>query len=164
MKAILIFTLCCFSYFNNTASAQIIYTDIPDTILVFPEELGNFNSLSYFYDIDINYDSTNDVQFKLSHHEYLLEDLIWVIYTVIIVSNNAVATLENGCVQIFEENDTINDSQYWPNLISDPLLFLREYYEDWKLDDWMCNEPNSNKYFGLKLMIDGNIFYGWHSD
>ena len=162
MKTLFIIILCCFClYFNNT-TAQIVYTDIPDTILVFPEELGNLNALSYFYDFDINNDSTYDLQFKLSHHEYLYYgDLIWVIYTVIVFSNDAVATLENGCVQILEENDTINDSQQW-SIINDPLLFLRDYYDDiWELEEWMCNLPNSNKYCGLKLMIDGKIYYGW---
>lgn len=162
MKTIMIIAICCISFSFYTTNAQIIYTDIPDTSLVFPEDLGNSSGLSYIYTFNINNDSTFDVKFVLSHHEYLFENVIWVIYTATVGSNDTIATLENGCVKLLEETDTINDSQPWYNMSVSPLLFGRDYYQDkFDTDDWWCNSPNSNKYCGLKLMFDGNIYYGW---
>lgn len=118
------------------------------------------------YDFDINNDSSIDLTFQLVVEKYYLPE--WNQYQIIITeSMNPNGTLyfineADNCMKVLNQHDTIDMNQYWtpyPNFGS--IISGQSYYGQNKNKDLDCNSINSNKYCGIKLYNNGNIFYGW---
>lgn len=161
MKFVII-GLFCLSVFNSPLSAQIIYIDIPDTVLLRPPIPLSSGGGENSYDFDINNDSSIDLTFLLSVNKYYLPE--WNQYQIIITermgSNGTLyfMNVSDNCMKELNQYDTIDINQYWHH---NSIISGQNYYIGSKNKEMICNSSNSNKYCGIMLFNNGNYFYGW---
>ncbi len=145
-KITLIIVLSCFLQF---AKAQIVYTDInPDTLI------GNFN---YFH-IDINADGINDYELHTSTVTAFYVRTATV--TMYGLNDNTIAVGDSAAVHpgyplALSEGATIPSAGIFTFTNGGKL---RGYTLGGIFGYW---ENNVDKFLGIKLIVDGSIYYGW---
>lgn len=141
------------------AIGQVVYHDIdPDSVL---ENDG-------FVNIDFNADGLNDIQFT---EEYSYEWTIWTDGTrawwgdlTVIISNfsgvisNAAYPDSFGALDLME-GFSIKNSANWNTIDTINLIDYYSYDSDFYFN--YNNWKGSNKYLGVKFLIDGLEHYGW---
>lgn len=163
MKTNKILALFCILFINFTLSSQIIYIDIPDTVLLLPPIPTQSGQATNFYDFDINNDSCIDLTFELYVHKcYWPEWQVYEVWTIEQINpKDSLFTIyeDINCMKKLEQYDTIDMNQSWsPNYI---LISGTNYFTQSKNKYWICNPSNSSKYCGIKFINNGNIHYGW---
>lgn len=142
---------------NTKTISQIIYTDIPDTTIAFPEIPYLGDSSNYFY-FDLNNDSNNDYYFRLHHwqtwetpsaqpHHFVNQ------FNAVQPSLIAITSEGPFCAIDFNPNDTISNSLNWS--------YVGEIYVNIPMVDINCNLPFEDKYYGLKIQINDESHFGW---
>lgn len=136
--------------------AQIIYTDIIDTVLTFPEEtpLVLDDSTNYFY-FDLDADGNNDFYFYAHYWEEWLSPTAPEHPHYVMQLESMVSTgipWSNGCAVDFAYADTIRNDEWesWGLLYIDIVGFSDN-----------CSLPFQDRYIGLLLEEDTNKYYGW---
>ena len=163
MKTNKILALSCILFINFNLSAQIIYTDIPDTVLLLPPIPTQSGQATNFYDFDINNDSCIDLTFDLFVYKVYWPE--WEVYEVTTIEeiypkDSLFIIYEDiNCMKKLEQYDTIDMNQSWsPNHI---VISGTNYFTQSKNKYWICNPSNSSKYCGIKFINNGNTNYGW---
>ena len=145
---------------STNIKAQIIYTDIPDTTIVFPDNPYLGDSTNYFY-FNLNGDSVNDFYFQLRHYRKWLSPNFQAFYYINLLhalDSSFISRNYDGpyCVIDFNEGDTIGNSLFWSyvgyiyvNLPEPPSVYIN------------CNLPFEDRYYGLKIQIDDKSHFGW---
>lgn len=147
-----------FVFILTKLHAQILYTDINDTILTFPEQVpGILDDSTNFYYFDLDQDGVDDFFFvahyweewyspsanEHPHHVMQLQSIL----------NNGIAWENNdGCAIDFAYDDTIK-SEVWESfgtLVVNVVGFCTS-----------CNLPFQDRYFGLRMSQGTDHYYGW---
>lgn len=164
MKTIKSLLTCAVFLASLNLSAQIIYTDIPDTIMVTPTIPG-LGGTTLEYVFHMNDDSLPDVIFLMAHYKIQMEDpwLIYTLYAATIETNDSsfIASDEDNCAIMLDLNDTIN--QNLEGFIDNSgSIFFKDYYNKSKMimDD-LCYTPFSDQYCPIKLVSNSNVHFGW---
>jgi hypothetical protein len=151
--------ICLLTILMGSASikttAQIVYTDIPDTTVYIPntENIDTTNCL-YF---DLNNDGTEDFRFLATNIYFNNKSLITgkaLDISHLINDNNKIA---GGCfgyiTYTINTGDTINNKLSW-----DIVQYLKFKQT---LVPWECTVPVGDIFFGLKLVVSTDTLYGW---
>jgi len=149
MKKSTLFIL--FLCFQQAVFAQFIYTDVvPDSSYFNP------NIYPSEFVIDLNNDDIYDIvfQFEIGPDDYMALSSHLL--------NNAEILEKNNELDSLSYNDSIKISDNWSpygqlDLPVDYDYFTHEYY-CYDLDTWCQME---NKYFGIRLNLEGEYYYGW---
>lgn len=163
-RAVLLLRFSQMAFIHHTAifllagslSAQIIYTDINDTILTFPPQTSGIldDSTNFFY-FDLDQDGAADFYFSAHYWEEWYSPSAseyphWVL-NLSAMDQNAIPW-EEACATDFAMGDTIQWYQWGTSaaLYVDVLGFSTA-----------CNLPFEDRYFGLRLQQGGQNYYGW---
>lgn len=151
----LLILLCCILICFNLSS-QIVYTNINDTILTFPEQTSGIldDSTNYFY-FDLDQDGTDDFFFYAHYWEEWYspsanEHPHWVLQ-IGAVEGPGVPWFD-GCAIDFGLLDTIQ-AETWYDF---GLLYLNVVGASTN-----CNLPFQDRYIGLRLENGADYFFGW---
>ncbi|MEE4258257.1 MAG: T9SS type A sorting domain-containing protein [Bacteroidales bacterium] len=156
MKDILLSTLLFLMTIALNVNSQILYTDITDTILTFPEGTPGIldDTTNYFY-FDLNTDGTNDFYFYAHYWEEWLSpsapEYPYYVMQLVSINNQGVPWYE-GCAIDFGLNDTIQ-SESW---LDQGLLYLDIFGSNHN-----CNLPFQDRYMGLRISESSATYYGW---
>ena len=140
-----------FIVINSQTKAQIVYTDIdPDTTIYKPNVQYLDSNATYAFDLNI--DGPTDFSFRARHYSYQIQE--GTILSIHSIENK----ITGGCTEFGERNDiyfndTINQNLIWNNSATILIdVFALPMY---------CAMPVGDIYFGLKLVIGTDAFYGW---
>ncbi|MFZ4523488.1 MAG: T9SS type A sorting domain-containing protein [Bacteroidales bacterium] len=128
--------------------AQVNYVDInPDTTIL----------KGGLYNLDLNNDGLADFQISLSNDSTYQSDIITCLHDSCFVSFHMVESCY--MIEALELNDTVAKTNF--NYTMKPEHY-RLYF--WGIDyclhsGWFGGQ--TNKYVGLKIVKNGNIYYGW---
>jgi len=149
-------TILCGILFCFNLSAQVIYTNINDTILTFPEQTpGILDDLTNYFYFDLNQDGTDDFYFYAHYWEEWYspsanEHPHWVLQLESIEGMGV--PWFDGCAVDFGLLDSIR-SETW---LEYGLLYL-----DVVGYSTNCNLPFQDRYIGLRMEEGADYFYGW---
>jgi hypothetical protein len=153
--------ICLLALLMTNASiettAQIVYTDIPDTTVFIPNT-SNSDTANLFY-FDLNNDNITDYVFFIGYvHHYdeghlISGKSIGIKHKVV----NSSTEISGGCwgfdTNIINVWDTINNQSSW---------FIVKYIQFYQtLIPWECTIPVGDIFFGLKLVVNTDTLYGW---
>jgi len=136
--------------------ARILYTDITDTMLTYPENIeGTLDDTTNHYYFDLDGDGNDDFIFTAHYWElYMSPSSPEYPHFVMQLESNAGAGIawDDGCVIDFIFGDTIR-SEAWD---SSGLIYtdIFSYYNN-------CNLPFLDRYFGLRIIQASDTNYGW---
>ena len=154
-KLTFILILVMFSFLRLNLYAQIIYTDIQDTILTFPENVPGIQDETNYIYFDLDNEGEHDFYFYAHYWEEWLSpsapEYPFYVMQLQSINNKGVAWFE-GCAIDFAYGDTIQ-SEFW---LDGGLVFLDilgSYAE--------CNLPYQDGYLGIRLTENDNYYYGW---
>ncbi len=160
MKArwILILIFISTSFINNI-DAQIEYTEIVDTNIIYYFSESNVDSVIIF-DIDMNNDNTVDFYFRLNSF-YVWHTPTYTGHYYVsqlkTVSDNLISTSESSespsCTNVFNINDIIDANSNWT---SNGDIYVRA-----EGITFSCDIPFEDKYYAVSFIIDGSMHYGW---
>ena len=154
--------ICFLALFMASASikttAQIVYTDIPDTTIFIPN-IVNIDSAN-FLNLDLNNDDNPDYRFAASNI-YDYNNGHPIIGKILFINQffyDNLSRVYGGCRGNFsyfvKESDTIN--------IEKPWYYLGDIYYYQTNGPWECLEvPTVDFFFGLKLVVNIDTLYGW---
>ena len=146
-----VFIICCLHL-----KSQIVYTDINDTILTFPEQTtGVLDDLTNYFYFDLDQDGSDDFHFYAHYWEAWYspsasEHPHWV-FQLVSMNGSGVPWLE-GCAIDYGIFDTIYSEEWFDqgslyvNVVGTTLY---------------CNLPFQDRYIGLRLEMGSDYYYGW---
>ena len=155
-----IFLICLGIITSSNSNAQIIYTDIPDTIISYPEIPYLGYDYVYYY-LDINNDSIYDFYFELEKWQEWAtpsSQPIYYVSQIRFIQENKTCVFEDDsydCTYVYDIDDIIDTNSNWEDYTAS-LVFL-----NYAFGGRSCSLPFQDKYYGIKLIIDNNTHYGW---
>ncbi len=140
----------------STLSSQVIYTDINDTILTFPEQITGIldDSTNYFY-FDLDRDGVDDFYFYAHYWEEWMSpsapEYPFRVMQLEAIEGSGVPW-SDGCAVDYGLDDAIQSEEWFEY----GLLFLDVFGASTN-----CNLPFQDRYIGLRLEEGTDYFYGW---
>jgi len=133
-------------------NAQIVYTDIDPDATIYKPNVQYYDSI-ITYPFDLNLDNIIEFYFLARHYFSSGQQGTFLTVNRRFVTCNS-CKVSGGCTSFDERNDiffndTININLIWGN---DASIYSTIIY---------CALPVGDIYFGLKLVIDTDTFYGW---
>jgi hypothetical protein len=136
--------------------AQILYTDITDTMLTYPENIeGTLDDATNHYYFDLDGDGNDDFIFSAHYWEvYMSPSSPEYPHFVMQLESNVDMGIpwDEGCAIDFAFGDTIR-SDSWE---SSGLIYTDIFAYSTK-----CSLPFLDRYIGLRIIRGSDINYGW---
>jgi hypothetical protein len=151
---------------NNNRSYSLNYKDsIPDVVTT---GLYNFEWMS----TQITIDKFNDLQVRVGHTWGITRgELFQKAFRIgnsssdfefavnakdTVVGQNDTLTF----VRIYDYSELISENQRWLKRDSDHLFYLSLFYKK-DLNEYVINQNLTDKYIGIRKLINGKMMYGW---
>lgn len=151
---------------NTNRAYSLNYTDsIPDTVNT---GLYNFEWMS----THITIDTYNDMQIRVGHTWGINKgELFQKAFRIgnnssdfefavnakdTVVGQNDTLTF----VRIYNYSELISENQRWLKRDSDHLFYLSLFYKK-NLNEYVINHNLTDKYIGIRKLINGKMMYGW---
>jgi hypothetical protein len=136
--------------------AQIVYTDIPDTVLTYPDSLPGLDTAltnHYYFDLDGNEEM--DFFFEATTWKEWISPSVGVDSFYVLqlrnIDDQSVAFLD-GCAIDFGYGEAVESIDWYP------LGVLHLDIPELQMN---CNLPYEDRYLGLRLSNGSDHFFGW---
>ena len=132
---------------------SILYQPLDTTIIIESPSSG-----TSYESIDVNHDDINDFAFSI--YGVISPGSRRFTGKIEPLNGNSIVVSDsnNNWIDTFPKNKRIDDLLKWSDAKS--LLFYRIYDENW-LDESGLWKSVNDKYVGIRIINEGNTFYGW---
>lgn len=153
------FVIICFLLINSIANAQIVYVDIPDKNINYTTASDGKVKDS----IDINADGIYDIEFVLTKSINYQSNQgggysYWLNSAIIGIGKTKIKKIDASnvtmvCAVVLSLNDSVSSEGVWNS--SGSIRFSSSSASEY------CYLSFSDKFFAIKLDINGNTHFGW---